>query len=328
MWRLMDRLARPSLARHLELRALEHNQGSLLLLRAPAADPAWSAALLANVRATSACWQVFRPVLPAERWGAVRAGLRSQRRLLRPLAPWRAVAPARAAAWLADLRACADGSREADAVARLADAVAAAPGSAPSVAPSPALHQRRRDALEQTLVAESAWLAELVDAAPNEAAVRGGARWLYARAQRHVTRRPGSARARRWIGHLTAWAELLVEPAGHNWGSRFSELVTAGRRLEESLDQRRWLGALLTDEAAAARVLRERDRRRLAGPVERRRRGLQGTIRCWTAELLGESPDAFAAALPWEIFRCLSAAPGPVVQWRGDTDRRHEEEGH
>jgi hypothetical protein len=301
VWTLLDRLGRPALAPHLLGRALALNQRTPEWVRdGGEPDAAGAAALLATITAGSACCHTLAAALPPQRRQRVRRGLRRQQRLLRP---WRTVS-ARVVAHhgLAGLRPHARKGGEQRCLERL--------GQSLEQQEPKAVSPRRWRQLEAILVRQRRWLDELAQNLPiPEDVVRQSIVRLHRKGNKALRSAPASPRARRRLSQLV-WIEELMDagpgPMGHG---RFP--ASPHGRLLLGLEEDRWLSGLV--RAGLVSVgLGEKDSKRLARVVGRRRRELAANIRLLLAAVVAED-EVFARRLPWLIFCRLAEHPVPLT---------------
>lgn len=295
MWHLLDRFGRPSLSRHVQLRALELNQRALRLLNADAGPNCGldrARELVAVTIAGDACWQALRGALeegPEEPgWRTVKTSLKAQARLLRPLEP------------LADALPGEHMPPE-DSLRHLDDH--AWPLSA-----------QRRHRMQGTLLDQSRWLGMLVQRpAPPQTLLERQLARVYRKARRDLRKQPCRRRAGRRLRRLLAMAELTGAGSGLSEQGRLVAMARAGRRLHRMRVEQRRLG----EEVAAARS------RRCVRTLKRRRRDLAQAMNHEVARHFSQHPRQFADRLSWEIFCGLLVQPErrdgaamPAVQGR------------
>ncbi len=225
-----------------------------------------------------ACWQALRGTLedtPEEpNWRAVKAGLRVQARLLRPLEP------------LADALPGED-TAGGDLLQRLDE----------RAWPLSAQHRHR---LQGTLLDQSRWLGTLVRRpAPPQAVLEAQVVRIYRKACRELHEHPYRRRARRRLRRLLALVELTGAGSGPIQKGRLATMARAGRRLHRMLVEHRRLNEP---------IARARSRRR-ARTMKQRQRDIAQAIEHEVARHFSQRPRQFADRLSWEIFCCLSEQP-------------------
>jgi len=276
MWYLLDRFGRPSLARHLQLRALELNQRALRLLSADCGSNGGlerARELVAVTVAGEASWQVLRGALeetPQEPgWRSVKAGLEAQTRLLRPL------------------ETLADSPPGEDMQHRVHE-------HAWPLAP------KRRQRLQDSLLDQSRWLGMLVQRpATPQALLEAHLVRVYRKAGRDLHGQPYRRRAGRRLRRLLALLELIGAGSGLTMQDRLAAMALSGRYVQRMLLEHR----RLTEQIAAARS------RRRVRTLKRRRRDIARAMNHEVARHFSEQPRQFADRLSWELFCGLLEQP-------------------
>lgn len=274
MWYLLDRFGRPSLSRHVQLRALELNQRALQLLNADAGPNCGldqARELVAVSIAGEACWQVLRGTLeetPEEPdWRTVKAGLAAQARLLRPLEP------------LADTLPGEDLPAE-----------DLQPGVDDHAWP---LSAQRRHRLQAVLLDQSRWLGMLVQRpASPQGLLEAQVVRVYRKARRDLHKQPCMRRAGRRLRRLLALVELTGAGSGLTGQGRLAAMARAGRCLHRMLVEHRRLNEQIAATRSPRRVRK----------MKQRRRDIARAMNHEVARHFSEHPTQFADRLSWELF--------------------------
>jgi hypothetical protein len=164
------------------------------------------------------------------------------------------------------------------------------------------------DRLQALVQRQASWLETWhAHAAPSDEALRATLARTYRQARRAVGRKPGGGRARRRLGRLVRLEELLAGTGGPT-PDGWSHAAGERRALYEALQESRQLRRLADGMKSESR----KDTRRMRRLIRRRQRELAICIAPLRRLALAETPAAYAAGLPWQVFRGLidREAPG------------------